>query len=77
MDKLLAILTEVNDEIDFANEKAMVDDGLLDSLELLKIIAALDEAYGIHINAGEIEPEHFNCLAAIYALVMDYVGMEK
>ena len=75
MDRLLALLTEVNDEIDFAHETALVDDGLLDSMDLLKIIAALNDSYGIRINSGEIEPENFNDLSAIEALVARY--MEK
>ena len=75
MDRLLALLTDVNDEIDFAHETALVDDGLLDSMDLLKIIAALNDSYGIRINSGEIEPENFNDLSAIEALVALY--MEK
>ena len=74
MDKLLQILSEVNDEIDFEHEKAMVDDGLLDSLELLKIISALDDAYDIHIDPAEIEPENFNSASAILALVKSCGG---
>lgn len=74
MDKLLQILSEVNDEIDFEHEMAMVDDGLLDSLELLKIISALDDAYDIHIDPAEIEPENFNSAPAILALVKSCGG---
>ena len=44
MERLLTILQDVNDEIDFAHERHMVDDGLIDSLELMKIIVALEEA---------------------------------
>ena len=69
MEKLLAILHEVNDEIDFEHETALVDDGLLESLELLKIIAALCDAYDIYIDVAQIEPENFNSAEAILALV--------
>lgn len=53
MERLLTILQDVNDEIDFAHERHMVDDGLIDSLELMKIIVALEEAYDVRIDAGE------------------------
>lgn len=53
MERLLTILQDVNDEIDFAHERHMVDDGLIDSLELMKIIVALEEAYDVCIDAGE------------------------
>ncbi|HCI51524.1 MAG TPA: acyl carrier protein [Clostridiales bacterium] len=69
MERLLTILQDVNDEIDFAHERHMVDDGLIDSLELMKIIVALEEAYDVRIDAGEVEPENFNSAEAILALV--------
>lgn len=69
MERLLTILQDVNDEIDFAHERHMVDDGLIDSRELMKIIVALEEAYDVRIDAGEVEPENFNSAEAILALV--------
>ncbi len=77
MEHLLEILREVNDEIDFENETSLVDDGLLDSLELLKLIAALDDAYSIRIQTASIEPENFNSAEAILALVTHYREREK
>ena len=72
MDKLLAILSEVNEDVDFSNETNLVDNGLIDSFDLTVLIAALDEAYGIHIDAAEIEPENFNSAEAILRLVQAY-----
>ena len=72
MEKLLAVLRDVRDDVDFEKETALVDDGLIDSLDLTQIIAALDEAYDIHIPAGEIDPENFNSVQAIMALVRTY-----
>lgn len=69
MRKLLAVLTGVNDEIDFAHETALVDDGLLDSLDLTRIIAALDRAFGVSIAPGDIEPENFNSAQAMLELL--------
>ena len=70
--KVLDALTEVRDDVDFENETALVDDGVIDSLDLTQMIAALDEAFGIHIPSGEIEPENFNNLDAIIELVHRY-----
>lgn len=74
MQKLLAVLAEVKDDVDFENEQALVDDGLIDSLDLTQIMLALDEAFDIHIPAGEIEPENFNSAQAILALVRSMQG---
>ena len=70
--KLLNALNEVRDDVDFENEQALVDDGLIDSLDLTQIIAALDEAFDIHIPAGEIEPENFNNIEAMLDMVHRY-----
>ena len=67
--KLLAVLAEIRDDVDFDHEPALVDDGLIDSLDLTQIIAALDEAFQVHIPAGEIEPENFNSVDDMLALI--------
>ena len=72
MDKLLAALAEVRDDVDFASQDGLVDEGVIDSLDLTQIIAALDEAFDIHIPAGEIEPENFNSVQDMLAMVHKY-----
>ena len=72
MQKLLSVLAEVKDDVDFAAEDSLVDDGLIDSLDLTQIIVALDEAFGVHIPAGDIEPENFNSVQAMLSLVHAY-----
>ncbi len=67
--KLLDALAEVRDDVDFEHEQALVDDGVIDSLDLTQIMLALDEAFGVHIPAGEIEPENFNNARAMLDLV--------
>ena len=72
MEKLLEALAEVRDDVDFANGQNLVDEGIIDSLDLTQIIAALDEAFDIHIPAGDIEPENFNSAEAMLAMVRRY-----
>ncbi len=72
MEKLLAVLRDANEDVDFENETALVDDGLIDSFDINVIIAALDEAFDIHISVGDIEPENFNSAKAILAMVQRY-----
>ena len=72
MKTLLAALEEVRDDVDFANGYGLVDEGVIDSLDLTQIIAALDDAFDIHIPSGEIEPENFNSAEAMLAMVRRY-----
>ena len=74
MQKLLEILRDVNEDVDFENETALVDEGYIDSFDINVIIAALDEAYDIHVEVGDIEPENFNSAEAILATVKRYQG---
>ena len=69
MQKLLEILQEIKDDVDFERETALVDDGLIDSLDLTQIIAALDRAFGVRITAADIEPENFNSAEAMLAMI--------
>lgn len=69
MDKVLEILREADSKIDFENQKALIDDGLIDSLELMEIISELEDAFDVEIGMEEIIPENFNSAEAMYALV--------
>ena len=74
--KLLDVLAEVRENVDFDGETALVEDGLIDSLDLTQIIAALDDAFNVHIEPGDIEPENFNSAEAMLALVNRYRNQE-
>jgi acyl carrier protein len=69
MDKILSILKESNNLIDYTKETALITDGLLDSLELMEIISELEDAFDIEIGMEEIIPENFNSAEAILKLV--------
>ncbi len=70
--KLLEILVDINEDVDFEHEKALVDDGLIDSFDITSIITALDEEFNIRIEASEIEPENFNSVESILETVKRY-----
>ncbi|MDR1598545.1 MAG: phosphopantetheine-binding protein [Oscillospiraceae bacterium] len=67
--RLLDILKDINEDIDFASQTALVDDGLLDSFDITSIIAALDQEFGVRIKTADIEPDNFNSVQAIMGLV--------
>ena len=69
MEKILSILKESNNLIDYTKETALITNGLLDSLELMEIISELEDAFGIEIGMEEIVPENFHNAEAILKLV--------
>ncbi len=71
MDKLIALLNKVKPNVDFVNEEALVDDNVIDSLDVISIIAEIAEQYGIVIPNDEIIPDNFNSAEAIKELIDD------
>lgn len=69
MEKLLEILRGIRPDVDFENETSLVDDGILDSFDVVSIISELDDAFGVQIRIDELDPENFNSAASIMALI--------
>lgn len=69
MEKLMNILTEIDDSIDYTKEKALIDDRLLDSFGIITLVAELEDAYDIEIEASEMTPDNFNSAESIYKMV--------
>lgn len=69
MDRLIHILTELNPDIDYETEDALIDGGILDSFDIVTLVAEIDDMFGVQIPAEELTPENFNSAKALYALV--------
>ena len=69
MDKLMRILSELSSDIDFETEDALIDGGMLDSFDIVTLVAEIDDAFGIEIPAEALSPENFNSAKAIFALI--------
>ena len=69
MDKLMRILSELSSDIDFETEDALIDGGMLDSFDIVTLVAEIDDAFGIEIPAEALIPENFNSAKAIFALI--------
>ncbi|RKM59276.1 acyl carrier protein [Butyrivibrio sp. CB08] len=69
MEELLNILAEIKDDVDFETEDKLIDDGILDSFDILQIISALNDEYDISIPASEIIPENFNSAETLWDMV--------
>ena len=69
MDKLIEILESVRPDVDFRAETKLMDDGVLDSFDVVSIISDLNDEYAITIRVTELSPENFNSAEAIMNLV--------
>ena len=66
---MLNILKELHEDVDFEAEENLVDDGILDSLDIVTLITEINDAFDVSIPAEEIIPENFNSAAAIWSLI--------
>ena len=69
MEKILEILKSIRSDIDFENETLLIDNGILDSFDIVSLVTALNDAYDIEIKPNNLVPENFNSRDAILALV--------
>lgn len=70
-DQILAICQEIKPDVDFENEKNLIDNEVLDSFDVIQIVTSLMDAFDIVIDADDIEPENLNSLDAICEMVQD------
>lgn len=69
MEKLMGILRGMHPDVDFEAEERLIDDGILDSLDIVNLIMEISEEFDVTITARDILPEHFNSASALYALI--------
>lgn len=72
MEKLLEILKNIRPDVDFENEMALIDDGILDSFDVVSIISELDDQFGVQIRISELDPDNFNSVGAIWNLIQSF-----
>ena len=68
MEKIIAILKEIQPDLD-TDSKRLIDDQYLDSLSILSLVAELEDAFDVMIPAVEITAQNFNSVEGIYRLV--------
>ena len=69
METLLEILSELRPDVDFENETALITDGVLDSFDIVALVAELNDAFDIEIKPNNLIPENFNSVNAMMALI--------
>ena len=69
MEELLRILNETCPGVDFSAETALIDDGVLTSLDIVTVVSEVMEVFDVEISVDDLVPENFNTVQAILALV--------
>ncbi|MCL1835252.1 MAG: phosphopantetheine-binding protein [Oscillospiraceae bacterium] len=69
MDKLLAILADIRPDVDFTAETKLVTEGILDSFDIVALVADLNAAFNIAIGLTDLVPENFDSAEAMDSLI--------
>ena len=68
-EKLLEILKDLRAEVEFEKETKLIDDGILDSFDIVTLVAELNAEFDIEINVMDLEPDNFNTVNAMLELI--------
>lgn len=71
MDKniIVEILTELRPEFDFTEDVNFIEEGMLDSFDVVSLVDELEEKFDIKIEGVDVIPENFSTVDSILALL--------
>ena len=69
MEELMNILDELRPDVDFETETALIDDGILDSFDIVTLVNEIRDAFDVEIKPSDLIPDNFNSAKAIQALI--------
>ena len=69
MKDLMQILLEIRPDIDFDVEEKLVTDNVLDSMDIVTLVAMIEENYGIEVLPTDLTKENFDSVESIMALI--------
>ena len=69
MEEVLKILQGIRSDVDFEKEEKLIDDGILDSFDIISIVSEFNDAFDIEIDVDELEPYNFNTVEAMWTLI--------
>ena len=68
-ERVLKILNDLRPEFDFSQAVNFVEEGMLDSFDVINLVTTLDEEFGISIDGTDVLPENFSSIYAIERLL--------
>lgn len=68
-EQIIEILEDIQPEADYATCQTLIDDHILTSLDVLSLVAELEDEFDVTIPTVEIIPSNFNSVDAIAAMV--------
>ncbi len=74
MEKIREILIDTRPEYDFLEDVDFIEEGMLDSFDVITLVTELEENFNIQIDGSNIVPENFCSIKAIKELIIKSGG---
>lgn len=68
-EQIMKILKDIRSDVDFEKEQFLIDNGVLDSFDIISIVGEFNDAFGVEINVDDLLPENFNNIGAMVELI--------
>lgn len=69
MEKLMKMLKSNYPHIDFEKEKALMSDGILDSMAVVTIIAEIEAMFDVAVTMEYIQPAYFESAEKMWEMI--------
>lgn len=73
-EQIIKMLTELNEDFEGYQGKDLLGDHILDSFAVMELIASIEEAYEIEIDADDVVAKNFETVDTILNLIKKYAG---
>ncbi|MBE5941185.1 MAG: acyl carrier protein [Lachnospiraceae bacterium] len=75
MEQLYRMLEELRPEFDFREDVNYIEEGMLDSFDIISLVDEIEEKYSIKIDGLDIIPDNFETIEKISTLIVRSGGV--
>ena len=68
-EKVMDILMDLRPDVDFENEKKLIGDGILESFDIMSLVAELEDEFDVKITPKDLVAENFNSVDDMVAML--------
>ena len=68
-EKVVETLSDIRPDVDFETETQLITNGVLESFDILSIVAELSDEFDVTIRPKDLVPENFNSVDAMVEML--------
>lgn len=69
MKEVIDMLTDIRPDVDFENCKGLIENKVLDSIDIITIVAEISEQFEVAVPPEELTPENFDSAESIFNMI--------